>query len=54
MMRSRTVKGAAATLIAPALDFFSVSVGEEPLAFPAAAEFASGLARQAIYSAVLG
>jgi L-aminopeptidase/D-esterase-like protein len=34
---------------------FSVSVSEEPLAFPAAvaAEFASGLARRAIYSAVL-
>ena len=34
---------------------FSVSVGEEPLAYPAAvaAEFASGLARQAIYRAVL-
>ena len=50
------MKVAAATLIAPALDFFSVFVGEEPLAFPAvaAAEFASGLARQVIYSAVLG
>jgi L-aminopeptidase/D-esterase-like protein len=34
---------------------FSVSVGEEPLAYPAAvaAEFASGLARQTIYRAVL-
>lgn len=34
---------------------FSVSVGEEPLGFPAAiaAEVASGLAHQAIYSAVL-
>ena len=34
---------------------FSISVGDEPLGFPApvAAEFASRLARQAIYSAVL-
>ena len=34
---------------------FSISVGDEPLAFsaPVAAEFASRLARQAIYSAVL-
>ena len=49
------MKVAAATLIAPALDFFSVFVGEEPLASAvAAAEFASGLARQVIYSAVLG
>jgi L-aminopeptidase/D-esterase-like protein len=34
---------------------FSVSVGEEPLAYPAAvgAKFTSGIARQAIYRAVL-